>query len=119
MTLETDVRTAAARLQLERESVPPEQITEGSPETGLAVLGEFAGTEIGVWELTPGVVHDVEADEVFVVLSGRAMIDFLDDGNSIGVQAGDLVRLREGQRTRWTVTETLRKVYVSPVAREN
>jgi uncharacterized cupin superfamily protein len=119
MTFETHVRAAADRLELEREPVPPAQVAAGSPSTGLAVLGEFAGSEIGVWELTPGVVHDVEADEVFVVLSGCATIDFEDGGNPIEVRAGDVVHLRDGQRTRWTVTETLRKVYVTPLDRES
>jgi uncharacterized cupin superfamily protein len=56
---------------------------------------------------------------VFVVLSGCATIDFEDGGNPIEVRAGDVVHLRDGQRTRWTVTETLRKVYVTPLDRES
>lgn len=61
--------------------------------------------------MTPGTATDTEAEEVFVVLSGKARIVFLDDGSTLDVAAGDVVRLRAGQRTSWTVTETLRKVY--------
>ncbi|HET7801419.1 MAG TPA: hypothetical protein VFL38_13435, partial [Humibacillus xanthopallidus] len=44
----------------------------GVDETGAA--GESAAAEVGVWEMTPGTATDVEADEVFVVLSGRATL---------------------------------------------
>ena len=64
----------------------------------------------GIWELTPGTVTDVEADELFVVLSGSATIAF-EDGPTLDVGPGDVVRLPEGARTVWTVHETLRKVY--------
>ncbi len=114
MTLDTEVRTAAASIELEREDVPTDQVADGSPQTGLAVLGEFAGTEIGVWEMTAGAMRDIEADEVFVVLAGRATVQFQESDDAIVVQTGDVVRLRAGQRTLWTVTETLRKVYVTP-----
>jgi uncharacterized protein len=114
MTLDTEVRTAAASIELEREDVPTDQVADGSPQTGLAVLGEFAGTEIGVWEMTAGAMRDIEADEVFVVLAGRATVQFQESDDAIVIQTGDVVRLRAGQRTLWTVTETLRKVYVTP-----
>jgi uncharacterized cupin superfamily protein len=70
------------------------------------------GTEVGVWELTPGTVTDVEADEVFVVLSGHGILTF-EDGSSLGLRAGTVVRLVAGDRTRWEITETLRKVYLA------
>ena len=64
--------------------------------------------------MTPGAARDVEADEVFVVLSGSATIEF-EDGREVLVQPGDVVTLVQGQRTLWTVTEPLRKVYVAAV----
>ena len=66
---------------------------------------------VGVWQHGPGVSTDVEADEVFVVLSGRATIEF-DEHPTIECGPGDLVLLPAGASTRWTVHETLRKVYV-------
>jgi uncharacterized cupin superfamily protein len=78
---------------------------------GTLPLFDAAGVELGVWEITSGIVTDVEADEVFVVLSGRGRVEF-DDDSSIALAAGTVVRLRAGDRTRWIVYETLRKIYV-------
>ncbi|CAM5341338.1 cupin domain-containing protein [Leifsonia shinshuensis] len=92
---------------------------EPSPDdalTALAELGRFAGLEVGVWEMAPGTTTDVEADEVFVVIAGRGRVDFPDTGRRLDLGVGDLVRLTAGDRTVWTVTETLRKVYLAPPA---
>ena len=75
----------------------------------LATLGD---AEIGLWGMEPGVDHDTEADEVFVVLTGRGTVEF-EDGEVVALAPGVAVRLRAGERTTWTVTETLRKVYVA------
>jgi len=55
--------------------------------------------------------RDVEADEAFVVLTGRATIE-VEGGPTLEVGPGDLGLLPAGARTTWTVHETLRKVYV-------
>ncbi|WP_179474421.1 cupin domain-containing protein [Mycolicibacterium vinylchloridicum] len=103
----------AATQWLEHEAVPADQSLGGEPHTGTAELGQFGGLEIGVWEMTPGVMRDVEAEEVFVVLSGAATVGFEDGGPPLTLSAGDVVRLTKGTRTVWTVTETLRKVYLT------
>ena len=75
----------------------------------LATLGD---TEVGVWEMEPGTEEDTEVDEVFVVLAGRGAVTF-EDGEVVDLARGVAVRLRAGERTTWTVTETVRKVYVA------
>ncbi|MEP9363052.1 cupin domain-containing protein [Nocardioides sp. CN2-186] len=75
----------------------------------LATLGE---TEVGLWGMEPGTDHDTEVDEVFVVLAGRGTVEF-EDGEVVTLAPGVAVRLSAGERTTWTVTETLRKVYVA------
>ena len=65
----------------------------------------------GIWRCTPGTVTDVEADETFVVLSGRATIEH--DGASHEVGPGDVCVLPAGAETKWTVHETLTKVFVN------
>jgi uncharacterized protein len=71
-----------------------------------------ADVEVGLWEAGPGVDVDVEADEVFLVLSGAGTLTF-EDNSTIDLRAGVLVRLREGDRTTWEITERLRKLYMS------
>lgn len=95
------------------EPLAPQEVRDGSPRAGVAELGQYAGCEVGVWEMTPGVATDTETDELFVVLSGRATVRFLDEDRSVELSAGSVVQLVEGQRTEWTVTETLRKVYLA------
>lgn len=99
---------------LAHEPLPVDEVVEGSPATATVELGEFSGATIGIWEMTEGVATDVESDEVFVVLAGRARIDFTDrDLAPLEVGPGDIVRLEAGMHTRWTVTETLRKVWIA------
>ena len=103
----------ATALDLDPQLVAPDQVVSGQPRTGIHALTEFGGLEVGVWEMTPGVMSDVESAEVFVVLSGSATVAFADTGEAIHVQAGDVMRLAAGARTVWSVTETLRKVYLA------
>jgi uncharacterized cupin superfamily protein len=105
----------AATIDLDRAPVPAEQSLDGAPTTAAQPVTELAGLEIGVWEMTPGQMSDVEAEEVFVVLAGSATVAFADDSPTLHLQAGDVVRLAAGAETVWTVTETLRKVYVTGV----
>ena len=107
----TSVR--ATTLDLEHSPVPADQALRGTPTTAAVAIDEFGGLEVGVWEMTPGVMSDVEADEVFVVLSGSATVEFADASPTLHIGVGDVVRLAAGARTVWTVTETLRKVYLT------
>lgn len=106
---------SAANAQLNRTAVPADQVESGSPETGILELEDFAGMSIGIWEHTEGVSTDTEVDEVFIVISGGATIEFTDDDTpSLEVAAGDIVRLSAGVKTRWIVRDHLRKVYLVP-----
>jgi hypothetical protein len=117
MDLTPPFALAVADAVLVPEALDPERILAGEPRVAGVVLHESPPTgpggravERGIWEITPGVVADVEADEVFVVLSGRATIEF-EGGTTLEVGPGDVAVLPEGAVTRWTVHETLRKVY--------
>lgn len=103
---------AAASIELEYSPVDAEQIVSGSPVVGVAELGALGESEYGVWEHSVGASSDVEVDEVFVVLFGAATVSF-DDDTVIELGPGSVGRLRENQHTVWTVTETLRKVYIT------
>ena len=109
--------TDAAALPLTHEPVPHDQVVAGAPTSAYAELdvSPDGSRELGVWEMTPGAVRDVEADEVFLVITGRATVEFVDPAlPPIELAPGSVVRLDAGMRTVWTVHETLRKLYVTP-----
>jgi uncharacterized protein len=109
----TSFATSVADLTLFTEPLEEAQIVSGNPVVSHRLLNESPDGSVqrGVWQITPGIVTDVEADEMFVVLSGSATIELLGTGATINVAAGDVCVLAEGERTRWTIHETLRKVY--------
>jgi uncharacterized cupin superfamily protein len=101
---------------LEPVPLDPSQVVAGAPEVSELVLSESDDGRVvrGIWQMTPGVVTDTEVDELFVVHSGRATIEFA-DGTVLEVGPGDAAVLSAGAQTRWTVHETLRKVYQATV----
>ncbi|MFT4264533.1 MAG: cupin domain-containing protein [Nocardioides sp.] len=105
--------TDALSLALDDLPLDADAVVEGAPSAGVATLHQLGGAEIGIWELTAGTVTDTEADEVFAVIAGSGTVTFA-DGESVALRPGVVVRLRAGEQTRWTVTETLRKVWVAP-----
>ena len=106
--------TDAATIGLTHDPVPLDQVVAGTPTTGFVGVDALGEVEVGVWEMTPGAMRDVEGDEVFVVLAGSATVAFEDPALAvIELQAGSVVRLTAGLRTVWTVRETLRKVYLT------
>lgn len=108
------VVTDALHEPLSLDALPAEVVRAGAPSTGIRELGPFAGVEVGIWEMTEGAAVDTEIDEVFIVLAGRARVEFIDPSlPSIEVRAGSVVRLAAGMQTLWTVHETLRKVYLA------
>jgi len=113
MILEPSTAVNANGLNVPLDGVAPEQVVAGQPQTGFVELGVYGQAELGVWEMTAGAMSDVETDEVFIVLSGSARIDFTASGESIDIGPGFVGRFNEGTATVWTVTETLRKVYLA------
>ncbi|MFC7644345.1 cupin domain-containing protein [Streptosporangium lutulentum] len=64
-------------VRLSPDELDPAQILAGSPRvSSIELWSSPDGTQSrGIWEITPGTVTDVEHDEVFVVLSGRATVE--------------------------------------------
>jgi uncharacterized cupin superfamily protein len=102
----------ATEVELEPEPLDPARIVEGTPATSGAVLWESPDGRIvrGMWRCTPGVVIDVEQDELFVVIEGRATIE-VEGGPVLEVAPGSVCVLERGARTTWTVHEPLLKAY--------
>ena len=99
-------------LDLEPDPLDPSTVVAGSPEAFNRVVWESEDGRVirGVWQMTPGTATDTEANEMFVVIAGRATIT-PDGGEPFDVGPGDLGVLEEGARTTWVVQETLRKAY--------
>ena len=72
-----------------------------------------AGANVGIWEMPPGIAQFDDEEELFVVISGDATLTFMKTGETLEIGPGSIVRLFDGQQTRWNVRETIRKVYVS------
>ena len=104
------VRVDARAAALEPDPLDADQVVAGDPRTSAFVLAPTAhGEESGVWRCTPGTFADVEVEETFVVIEGRATIAF--DGARVDVGPGDVCVLAAGTETVWTVHETLLKGY--------
>jgi uncharacterized cupin superfamily protein len=69
-------------------------VVSGAPEAGVLELGVLGETEFGLWEHTVGTSTDVEADEVFVVLSGHGSVEIEAFGDSPRHHVGAATRLR-------------------------
>lgn len=96
-------------LELKHSALDPSIVVEGSPTVGWAM----AGTGFGVWEHSVGVSTDIEVDEVFLVLSGSGRVEFEGERASLMLEPGTLASLEAGEKTVWTITQTLRKVFWS------
>ncbi|MGO3146048.1 MAG: cupin domain-containing protein [Leucobacter sp.] len=109
----------STELEIDLAEVPAEETLAGTPVQGFVELGQIGDASLGIWELRGGTVTDTEVDECFVVLSGSAVITLLDEQDENGVprvvevHPGDVMRLTAGSRTKWAVTDHIRKVYIS------
>jgi len=79
---------------------------------GVSVIDTEGDIEVGVWEHSVGTSTDTEVEEVFVVLSGRGTVT-CDQGGEILLEPGSIGMLPMGAKTVWTVTEPLRKVWIT------
>lgn len=108
----------ATLVPLEHEPVTEEQSTGVPATTAFLELGTLAGTDYGIWEMSAGSMYDVEAEEVFIVLAGSGSVVIAPfegrPAHTADLEPGTVMRLSAGMATTWTVTETLRKIYLTP-----
>ena len=88
----------------------PSHVLAGNPVTSSVVLTDDDAVKRGIWQITPGTAVEVAPAGMFVVLSGSATIA-VDGGPTFDVGPGDVCIWDGGERTIWTVRETIRKVY--------
>lgn len=103
----------ASDLSLALAPVDPSQVMHGHPCTGDISWDQPDGTSWGVWEMTPGVMRDVEHNEMCVIIKGEGVLTRVIDGISTAqiLRPGIVLNLRVGEETLWEVTSALRKVY--------
>ncbi|WP_121867240.1 cupin domain-containing protein [Glutamicibacter nicotianae] len=95
--------------------MPSKDLRASIVQAGDVELGTLGDAEVGIWEMSAGAMRDIESDEYFAVLSGRATVQILEAGGfgaqELRLVPGSVARLHAGMSTLWTVTETLRKIY--------
>ena len=103
----------ALAMEIELRPLDAQKIVSGNSRCGSVSLARTSQYEVGVWEITPGVSTDIEADEIFVVISGEAILTRGrgQAGTAQQLRPGVVVRLEAGEHTTWDVRETLRKIY--------
>ena len=83
-----------------------------SPSAGFTQVASIDDMAVGVWDHTVGKSTHTEEDEVFIIVSGTVTVT--EEGEEpIAFGPGDIGILRSGARTTWSVTETLRKVWIA------
>lgn len=82
----------------------------GHPTTGFQTLTVQGGFEIGVWEMAPGSMRDIEVAEVSLILDGYGTVTH-GDGRVDILEPGLELTLDEGEETVWVVESTVRKIY--------
>lgn len=102
----------AHQLALEPLPLKPGSVLAGTPAANVRTLHQLGEIDVGLWELTEGTVTDTEVEELFVVLSGAGTVTF-NDGEIVPLRPGVVVRLRAGEQTTWTITSTLRKLWIA------
>ncbi|TWH01745.1 hypothetical protein L615_001600000370 [Nocardioides sp. J9] len=104
--------TDAFSVALTEESHPGIWVDGGWPTARAALLADLGGAGVSVWEMTDGVVSDIENDECLLILSGAGTVSF-EDGERIELGPGVCLRVHAGDRTEWTVLVTLRALIVT------
>ena len=92
---------------------PPKScIVEGSPEVFSSILSTSADGKIlrGIWKCTVGVVTDIEEDEMFTIIEGRAKVE-VEGGPVMELSPGTVGFFTKGARTTWTIYEDILKTF--------
>jgi uncharacterized protein len=89
-----------------------QKVLDGDPRIRHLIIDKSPDGKVerGLWELSTGTITDEEYDEMFVIIKGRATVEF-EGGPTIEIGPGDVGLLEDGARTIWRVHETIRKAY--------
>lgn len=79
--------------------------------TAIKEIGTIEGVAYGIWEMGAGAADWVTEDEVFIIESGKGTLTF-EDGEVVDLAPGTVVRLVDGEKVRWDISEQIRKVWI-------
>jgi hypothetical protein len=99
--------------ELMKDEIDPSNIASGNPEVSsliLSITGEHNEIVRGIWQCTEGTVTDVEQDEMFTVIEGRATVT-VENGPVLELSPGVVGFFRKGDKTTWVIHERLRKTF--------
>lgn len=102
----------AQNLDLTHKQLNPNLAISAGVTTAVTALDVEGDMEVGVWEHSVGTSTDIEVEEVFVVLQGKGTVT-CDQGGEIQLEPGTVGLLSSGAKTVWTITEPLRKVWIT------
>jgi uncharacterized cupin superfamily protein len=101
-----NVRTAI----LTTEILDPKQIIDGNPQVSCLILSNDGHVLRGIWKCTRGTVTDIEQDEMFTVIDGRATV-VIENGPTLVLLPGYVGLLTHGAKTTWTIHEDIVKTF--------
>lgn len=101
-----NVRTAI----LTPEILDPKQIIDGNPQVSCLILSDDGHVVRGIWKCTRGTVTDIEQDEMFTVIDGRATV-VIENGPTLVLLPGYVGLLTHGAKTTWTIHEDIVKTF--------
>ncbi len=101
-----------AGVSLTKDDLDPSKIISGNPEVFSAVMSTSYNGRIvrGIWKCTEGTVIDVEQDEMFTILEGRATV-IIEGGATLELRPGVMGELKKGDKTTWIIHEALLKTF--------
>jgi len=83
------------------------------PDAALEYVPGLDSTELRTTRIGVGVRHRIEDGAPFVILRGRATIEFEDQNSLVFVRRGSMCRLPASAATRWTVSEAIEYLLVT------
>ena len=99
-------------IALSQDTLDESKIVQGSPEIYSTVLSSSYNGNIirGVWKCTVGTVTDVEEDEMFTVIEGRATVH-VEGGRTLELSSGCMGEFKKGDKTTWIIHEDILKTF--------
>ena len=97
---------------LDKDILDPSKIVSGNPEVFSKILSTSMNESVirGIWKCTAGVVTDIEEDEMFTIVEGRATV-YIEGGPTLEISPGYVGFFSKGAKTKWVIHEDILKTF--------